>query len=72
MFIFETDASDFAISLTLNEDWCPIALHSCTLQASELYHSSVEKAHNSRIRSPLQALSSWSSTMEYYIHGEDT
>ncbi|XP_047137877.1 uncharacterized protein LOC124814332 [Hydra vulgaris] len=42
-FTVETDASDFAISATLNQDGRPAAFHSRTLQESEQYYSSVEK-----------------------------
>ena len=42
-FVIETDASDFSISATLNEDGHPVAFHSRTLQGSELSHSSIEK-----------------------------
>ena len=42
-FTGETDAFDFAISGTLNQDGRPVAFHSRTLQGSEQFHSSVEK-----------------------------
>ena len=39
----ETDASDFAIAGTLNQEGRPIAFHSRTLSPAEQRHSSVEK-----------------------------
>ena len=42
-FVVKTDASDFSISATLNQDGCPVAFHPRTLQGSELSHSSIEK-----------------------------
>ena len=42
-FTVETDASNFAIAATLNQNGKPVAFHSRTLQGSELSHSAVEK-----------------------------
>ena len=42
-FTIETDASDFAISATLNQGRRPVPFHSRTLQGSEQHHSLVEK-----------------------------
>ena len=42
-FVVETDASDFAISATLNQDGRPFAFHSRFLQASEQHQAPVEK-----------------------------
>ena len=42
-FTLETDASDVAISVTLNEKKRPIAFYSKTLNCSEVRQSSVEK-----------------------------
>ena len=39
----ETDASDFAIAATLNEEGCQVALHSQTFSATEQKHSVMEK-----------------------------
>ena len=39
----ETNASDFAIAATLNQNGKPVAFHVPTLSASEQTHSSVEK-----------------------------
>ena len=41
--IVETDASDFAIAATLNQDGRPVAFHSRTLSSTEQKHSAVEK-----------------------------
>ncbi|XP_029639454.1 uncharacterized protein LOC115214395 [Octopus sinensis] len=38
-FTVETDALDFAISATLNQEGRPVAFHSFTLQSSEQYYS---------------------------------
>ena len=42
-FVLETDASNIAVSATLNQDGRPVAFYSRTFQGSELGHSSVEK-----------------------------
>ena len=42
-FLVQTDASDFAISTTLNQDERPVAFHSRTLQTSEQHQATVEK-----------------------------
>ena len=42
-FQVETDASEFALSATLNQNGRPVAFFSRTLSGSELKHSSVEK-----------------------------
>ena len=42
-FVIETDASDFAIAATLNQDGRPVAFFSRGLNRNELGHSSVEK-----------------------------
>ena len=42
-FTVETDASDFAISATLNQNGKPVAFHARTLSRSEQKHSSIEK-----------------------------
>ena len=39
----ETDASEFAIPATLNENGCPVAFFSRTLQGAEIRHASIEK-----------------------------
>ena len=42
-FAVETDASDFALSATLNQGGRPVAFYSRTLQGSELHQAPVEK-----------------------------
>ena len=42
-FTVETDASDFAIAATLNQNGKPVAFHARTLSSTEQKHSSVEK-----------------------------
>lgn len=42
-FTVETDASDFAISATLNQNNRPVAFHARTLRTNEMSHHSVEK-----------------------------
>ena len=39
----ETDASDFAVAATLNQDGGPVAFYSRTLSPSKQRHSAVEK-----------------------------
>ena len=41
--VVETDASDFAIAATLNQNGRPVAFHSRTMSASEKKHTAVEK-----------------------------
>ena len=50
-FVVETDASDFAIAATLNQDGRPVAFFSRILQKSELNHPSVEKEAYSIVES---------------------
>ena len=42
-FTIETDASDFTIAATLNQNGKPVAFHARTLLTSEQRHSAVEK-----------------------------
>ena len=42
-FEVETDASEFAIATTLNQNGCPVAFFSRTLQGAEIRHASIEK-----------------------------
>ena len=42
-FTVETDASEFAVSTTLNQNNKPVAFYSRTLSSSEMHHSNVEK-----------------------------
>ena len=42
-YTVETDASNFCISATLNQNGRPVAFHSRTLSSSEMHHSAVEK-----------------------------
>ena len=42
-FTIETDASDFTIAATLNQNEKPVAFHARTLSTSEQRHSAVEK-----------------------------
>ena len=42
-FTIESDASNFCLSATLNQNGRPVAFHSRTLSGSEVHHSSVEK-----------------------------
>ena len=50
-FVIETDASDFAIAATLNQEGRPVAFFSRGLNRSELNHSSVEKEAYSIVES---------------------
>ena len=43
LFVIETDASDNAVSATLNQENCPVAFYSRMLNKSEKCHSSIEK-----------------------------
>ena len=43
LFVVETDASNVAVSATLNQNSRPVAFYSRTLNRSELAQSSVEK-----------------------------
>ena len=51
----ETDASDFAVAATLNQDGRPVAFHSRTLSSSEQRHSAVEK----EAYAVVEALNKW-------------
>ena len=51
----ETDASNFAIGATLNQNGKPVAFHSRTLQGSEKHHSAIEKEAYSIV----EALRKW-------------
>ena len=42
-FTIESDASNFCLSATLNQNGRPVAFHSRTLSGSEVHHSAVEK-----------------------------
>ena len=42
-FVVECDASDVALSATLNQGGCPVAFMSRTLHGSELHYPAVEK-----------------------------
>ena len=42
-FVVETDASDFCIAATLNQQGRPVAFFSRTLHPSEIQHHAVEK-----------------------------
>ena len=42
-FIVETDASDFAIAATLNQNGRPVSFHARTLSLAEQKHSAIEK-----------------------------
>ena len=50
-FTVETDASDFAISATLNQDGRSVAFHSRTVQVSQQHHSSAEKKSQAIVES---------------------
>ena len=54
-FTVETDASDFAIAATLNQNNKPVAFHARTLSTTEQKHSSVEKEAYATI----EALRKW-------------
>ena len=43
LFIVETDASNFTIAATLNQNGKPVAFHARTLSTSKQRHSAVEK-----------------------------
>ena len=61
LFTVETDASDFAISATLNQGGRPVAFHSQNLQGKEQHHSSVEK----EAQAVVEAISHW----KYFLLG---
>ena len=55
-FVVETDASNFALSATLNQNNRPVAFFSRTLHKPELNHSSVEKEASAIV----EAIRKWS------------
>ena len=60
-FTLETDASEVAISATLNQNHRPVAFYSRTLNKSEMQHSSVEKEATAIV----DAVRHWS----HFLHG---
>ena len=54
-FIVETDASDFTIAATLNQNEKPVAFHARTLSTSEQRYSAVEKEAYAAV----EALQKW-------------
>ena len=55
-FTVETDASDIAVSATLNQNEKPVAFFSRTLRSNELHHSCVEKEATAIV----EAIRKWS------------
>lgn len=62
-FTLETDASEVAISATLNQNHKPVAFYSRTLNKSEMQHSSVEK----EAAAIVDAVWHWS----HFLHGRE-
>ena len=55
-FVVECDASDRAISATLNQGGCPVAFMSRTLQGSEIHYLAFEK----KATAIIEAVGKWS------------